>query len=1603
MINKLNILSKELNNLGLSAESKEIFSLAADEQLKLFEELEESDQIEQEDLTQEDRSDRFNLNYLDFAALLVPDYQIEPRKRIIDALLRGQPNRAKQEIINEVLSLSTDDAMFEAQTKNYRQVYPELNVVLPEYISPEQVRMPGLEPSVRFLPYPDMIEEEHAEAMQEAEDYRAKKEEKEKEFREEHDREPRAWEISGYGPTPLDPSRVQLDINLSPELYKKMEQDLLAAYRIAESKRKELIGLVEDALSNSPQAPLSPDPESFTKFEQYIEDLKYRIYYQSYRVLANSATYSIFGARTGNEDSYRVSTHSFFDNTDSTWYESPEELKNYLEQVPSLGAEAKARGRGWRWNPTLNLWFDQKMHNLEDYSDTLEKAIASYKRGFRFLKRLERDLDKEINNRLEVMGGTSIIKYIETYYKEDLDIIYQRVVNSLEKEADPATRDHYYSSNNHQGAFINSNSRYWGGGQDEVFEKKLSLFDISLLFHNKIKFYEVINNFATLVLSIINETKNNVKDKITDPVVQKVSASLSDIMVSEIIDLETEELYSPYTDRGYRESPETKMAISISEETTNKILQNFMNLTRGGNKDYSSIFSYLKWVIKDNEVRALVENNLKRSMVSNLILRLKPHPSSVGSAGRMWPFAHMISTVIAKMINNGKIIPKGKTQEDFERNLLLHSSLILEEARKDFSAESINISGSDILTRKLNIYSGAISGYSDLSRVSLQYKELIFIIKQAEYAQKSRSRSAAHYDELSANAAYDIPFLSGVSHTDEHRDPGSTNTTEMGSHYEARKKIQIDAELSDSYNSAKAAVFGALHLDSGRPLTTMLLSSIRRYLKHLHRESQRARSEIRNIVYIDLFNANNGDFDDGISLKSEDSFFRRNDLDFSDANNAIEKYFGIASISSIVPSHEEGWPSYEHLIEEVAHGFENRDDGGGRYVHDNRNSFNWSINSDDENAVRNIVDTLIYKINNFFESYTPYKIVDKEIFYEVGAIYKAPYFLAHREGGPQAVRQLLYDPAVSPNRPSTPELEQAREKIHTTERPIVLTEQEKHHLEAKWEDYDRYAKYMNNKMKLTHKALIPALKQLQSIIYTGYYSKLFQGRLETFGSVGPRAISRKYRTVGKSLNARNIPFGKMVGVWERDLVDTIPLLVNNSIFNEGDDSFEGSSSYHYRIKDEVKLFYSQARNQGLSSVSAPDAAAILICKRYNIEDINQFKRILNMCTELFEKIHRGDRNFGYDEFKRFIPMIFNNPKSVKGDVNRLYRLSSYAHNRGAALPDSFFRRMLSDPNFKDLNKNATVDRYFRMCALLTRFGGLAKIKREYGEIVKSMVASRLVSRGFYTRTRAAYRVCREGLRIRPNLEGLEGSELDSQMNVRRMMEEADKDLVAIEKYATFSEYNKRVIEKDQNLFRLDWTAKPKGFRFRVLKTFDPQHFNIGIETSCCQRIGGLGEGAAIDSYINPVAGVIVLEVHAEGKWNLATQSYFHYVPKDNSYILDNVESNYSWKGKVQEITGYSVEELYAMLAKKMEETHGIKYFLSGSGYSKLDGAKFKKHRLGWDPRNFSWDKKYTDWKSNSSIDLLEPKFKLPEIPKKKSRKADISNLYNIIKSGYLSY
>ena len=80
--------------------------------------------------------------------------------------------------------------------------------------------------------------------------------------------------------------------------------------------------------------------------------------------------------------------------------------------------------------------------------------------------------------------------------------------------------------------------------------------------------------------------------------------------------------------------------------------------------------------------------------------------------------------------------------------------------------------------------------------------------------------------------------------------------------------------------------------------------------------------------------------------------------------------------------------------------------------------------------------------------------------------------------------------------------------------------------------------------------------------------------------------------------------------------------------------------------------------------------------------------------------------------------------------------------------------------------------------------------------------------------------------------------------------------------------------------------------------------SFGRVTNCCQRVGGIGHASAVDSYINKYASVLVLEFLKNNTWEIASQSYFHYVfgpnsnvPQENrdpngpGFILDNVEHN----------------------------------------------------------------------------------------------------------------
>jgi hypothetical protein len=1495
MLNKLLKVSNELKELGLSLEASQILALARDQQLDLFEPTKKPSKE-----APESGVDRFNLDDIDFEGLLIPENQEGPRKKIIKTLLREHPGRDRQDIIDEVLKLPTDAYSFEYQTRNYRQVYPELNAEIPSYISPKQVRMRGIEPDIRFAPDAERTEEKRRELQRAKDDYpRRVREHREKwpkekiieKLKEESTYKPEGWEPSERDiewasqrllekevERPVDPEKLKIDTNISPELYKKLETDLREAYKSAELKADELNQLIDEAKRGMPAEPPPANPEAFTEFSHYIEDLKYRVYYNSYRVLSDSAKYTIFGASTGDHHMWgaRRSDQAFFSKSEEGWMDDPELLKDYMESSP-MGEHMGGYRRGVT---SVSEWAKAKKSRLESYEESLNRAISSYKRGLRFLKRLNRMLDKEIENRFgdKDFYNNEMILHVEKYYKDELDVVYQKIINSLEKEVDPAARKAYYTTE-HTGSFI-QHSYYGGADRDQREERGLTMFDIEALFHNKIKMYEVINNFASLILTIINKTVRNVRDQVFLPIINNVAEKTRKKIIVEITGFSEEELIkvystSPDLEQGEELLPKLFLdaeparhgqgkkynVMSISMDRVNQIFKTWIEFNKGGKFDYQSIAAYPRFVIKDPKTREMVENNLKRQVVFGIIGNM------IGSRGRS--FKNQIASEIIDLLNESKIKISSKEGDEIYQEFLSYSDMILEKVRTNMiekfqSYSDYNIAGT---------YDVQTAIFSDKSGISEEYKELLYMLREGRLLKDRRFRRT---------------FM-----TDNER-----LTEEQ--YREIREGALIDA---------KQGLVRAIAIES-------------RGTNPIHALAENIKLSLKSFTKIY-----------GAFMKELAGDPLLSDLYLNATGSRPKELEG--SVDMV-------WRSP----------YDDFEDKSLSYIAEN--------------------------LDGFFEKQSPLPEIDEESFYALSSEWYEKNIVSENENNPDSIGLI-------------------RTKSTIRRRSV------RDWMVDRYNTYTDKARSINQNIKNIRSMFGPAVRQIEAITYTGHYASIFYNRMITFGNVGPRGISKKYRQLNKRFRSKELPIKPLVKAWERELVQKIDASVAD--FAEGRSSSPDiltgrSSSPETLLEDQVQAFYSKSYD-GIKSMDPPYAAAIMIAKKLNITDYNMFKKIIRLCRNEFHSTGRYARNFGYDEFKKFIPIIFDDHKNLQKKISNLYKISDYAHNRGAGLPMSFFARTLRDPNFKNLGENATVGKYFNMCAKLARHGGLAKIKRDYKDVIPILLENKMLSRGFYTRLRNVYRLCRAGVRIRPNLEGVEGDSLEAQMSIRQSIEETDTDLTAIEEYSTFEEYNKLVTPKDENLFRLNWEVRPKKFRFKVLKTYDPRHFKIGTETNCCQRLGGIGEKAAIDSYINPLAGVVILEVLGEdgqttgSAWRLVSQSYFHYVPRDNGYILDNVETNWRWADKVNMITGYSVETLYAMLAKKMKDTYDIKYFLSGTGYSKIDGSKFKRDNRYGDPRSFAWTK-YSDWKPSSSIDLMGPKFELPDIPKTKSkRKKKLSDLHSL--------
>tara|TARA_B100000131_G_scaffold323094_1_gene379789 strand:- start:4090 stop:8673 length:4584 start_codon:yes stop_codon:yes gene_type:complete len=1513
MINKLSNLSEYLKELGLADESSALISMAEDEQLKMF--LDTASKIEdgpeekeEPDNSNDAYSDRLDLSDIDFKSHLIPDDQIEYRKKIILSILKNNIEREKADVIEEVLMIDTDPGRFEQETIKYRNLYPELSAeILPAMYG--QVRLPGIEPNPRIMPDPQIAKQKIDKVKDKLDSWdreeSRKKEElqkKKEEFIKEHGREPRYWEVStnlGMGTKPEPPHELAAVLNISPARYQQLKQNLFSKYKEAEAKALELSSLVEETASKMPPKPEPiADLALLSKFEDYIEDLKDRVYYYSYEVLADSAGLSIFGAPTG-QDGYGSVANSFFDSEEEGWHEDPEALKDWLEKAPMHTAERYHNT--WRSaSPNVDVEgaYRYKMHSLESYINSLNRSMDSYKRGVRFLGRLKRDLGKEIDLRLGEKAKFQI-EYIEKYYKDDLDSVYQKIINTLEGETERTSSYRYYNSKFKGGFKVSGYSS--DGGYDEAF----SMFDINLLFHNKIKMYEVINNFASLILSIINKTGKQAFEKVMSPAVSGAAVLINKKMVNKLVPidnshveagvkdieqkLENDQIHKGQANAAIREMGDKIFDnTSFNSEFENEATQRWLEIYSSPSKNYHSMFKYLNFVIKDEEIRKLVSGHFKKKICWNLYEGF--HSPSFGGAS----LRHPIEAVISEMLKSGEIMLTSRDSQSVINDIMKYEDIIIE---RTWNRSSTNTHASTSpLNRRIRIINDTpMSNALMKSEAINDYKELIELIS------------------FYPTSKYGAPSSS------------------------PKKEDRVEA--------AKFTLLKVLDGDSDYRAEELAFSSIRQYSKRFLLSLRKKEAELADHILYRMRISNHPAYD-----ISSDGF--------------MSKTFGI----NFSKEYDENRPAsnrrgandwYKTLIVP-------------QEIDPDTYPVGWSESGlSPSDALDNLLNNFINFINNL--KLTHY--ISKEEWIEL-YVAANPDKLKVVDGRLEVAEEWMKDS------------------------PMYSLES----IDEKYNLYVGMVSNLNNVIIHARENFENALRQLKSIGYARYYMNLFAKRIDTFGAVGPRAMSRSYSDLPKRLKTPNIQYKALVKSWERDIHNQILDNVHYKIL-EHDDSHRVSNAWE--AEDKITKFYSGANFNGIEGTPAPDAAAILISKKVGMDNTWAFEKLLKLCNEEFYSTGGYARNFGYSEFKRFIPMVFKDKSDgavTKKDIVSLYKVSEFAHNRGANLPDSFFRKMINDPNFKDLGSNATVGKYFTLCTKLARMGGMAGVKRKSSNVIKALVSNGLVKRGFFKRLREINSICRSGsLRIRPNLEGLDGDALESQLNIRRLMEEVDADLTSIEDSAAYAKYTEMAVPKDKKLFKLDWNVKSKNFRFRVLKSFDPRALKIGVETGCCQRIGGYGEAAALDSYINPLAGVLILEIFATvdsnlaPQWHLATQSYFHYVPRDNSYILDNVERNRTWDSRVYQHTGYSTEELYAMLAKRMNESHNVEYFLSGKGYSKIDGDKFKKKRIDGDPRSFAWSKKYTDWQSSSSIDLLSPKFDVPDLPSGSKRKASIEELSQLVK------
>ena len=358
-------------------------------------------------------------------------------------------------------------------------------------------------------------------------------------------------------------------------------------------------------------------------------------------------------------------------------------------------------------------------------------------------------------------------------------------------------------------------------------------------------------------------------------------------------------------------------------------------------------------------------------------------------------------------------------------------------------------------------------------------------------------------------------------------------------------------------------------------------------------------------------------------------------------------------------------------------------------------------------------------------------------------------------------------------------------------------------------------------------------------------------------------------------------------------------------------------------------------------------------------------------------MHKIEQDLGSDyQFKpeainEILFTAIRSPQTIEQDLKNLNDFISFVHNEAADLRKDDVLNIIKSKNFQAFTKVAIVKKLIETFSEIRANGGVQGISKKYGPIIRDLMKRKYISRDFYKNIQLITNVFRSGAEVSPATD-----------NFRELVQatnSVETDLEIVGMSESFKELLKDYQPKDKNLFKLDLGINPR-LRFKVLRDRDPRILRVGVETECCQRVGGEGSTAAKDSFINPLASVVILEwKDDDGSWIILSQSYFHYVPADKAYILDNVEDN---KRNVRK-SGVDMEVCYAYLAHEMMLQHKAKYVVAGEGGSDIRASAFNHHSMPDDPRSFNpaagvyrGNKPYSDYKHNHSIDLSKPQFDL---------------------------